>query len=525
LFVNIDEFSEIDRAVEYFAIEYGSQAEWARLLPTAEIEPRWIEPVTTEEKNNMAEEKTYLELSEADGVSHKFYEVIVKDAEVTIRYGRIGDRGQTQTKTYPSADKAKADATKKINEKLRKGYEAAVMGVRQKRPVTRRQIVSNRSTAKQAPVLWKFASGSSAFGIFIDSQRCWVGNQDGRIFVLDGNGQVLNQYRLPDGVKCIVADDDWIYAGCDNGNVYDLSGKVPRVAYEIAPDVDIFWLDIKDGVLGISDAGGRIAIVNHEDESQWMKQSSGSSGWMVRCDEIGVYHGHSNGVTMYDWEDGRSVWQQKTDGAVLFGWQEEGTVYAGTSSNKVYAFTKKGKSSQVYQCDAAVYSCAAAEDGKYVFAGDNYSSIYCFNETGDRLWKLGTGCGSAFSMQFLSDRLYIVTTDGSLAAIDASEAAISAAQAGNIPQAIDIKAPKTEVPLPSATLETATDTGQGVIVECIQDGAKLRIRVVSPGYNSNWNVQFPKDIRQAGGRYLVEELRESARGGFYRTFGDIKKIE
>lgn len=472
----------------------------------------------------MAEEKTYLELSESDGASHKFYEVVVNGTQVSIRYGRIGDQGQTQVKTYPTPEKAKTDANKKVNEKLKKGYEHAVMGVRQKRPVTRRQIVSNRSTALQAPVIWKFASFSPAFGIFIDDSRCWVGNQLGQIFALNHKGQVQNQFRLPDGVKCIVADDSWLYAGCDDGKVYDLTSKVPRVAYEIAPDVDIFWLDIKDGILGVSDAAGNVTTINHEDESQWSRRSGGSYGWMVRCDEIGVYHGHSSGVTMYDWEDGQMIWNQKTRGEVLFGWQEEATIYAGTSNSQVYCFTKKGEVSSVYQCDAPVYSCATAEEGKYVFAGDNCSSIYCFNQAGDRLWKLGTGCGSAFSMQLLGHCLYIVTTDGSLACIDASETAINAAQAGTVPQVINIKAPTAVAAVPSNTLESTSSTSQGVIVECFKQGNQLRIRVVSPGYNDRWNVQFPQDIRSLGARYLVEEVREASRGGFYRAYGDIKKL-
>lgn len=333
-----------------------------------------------------------------------------------------------------------------------------------------------------------------------------------------------NQFRLPDGVKCIVADDGWLYAGCDDGKVYDLTGKIPRVAYEIAPDVDIFWLDIKDAILGVSDAAGNVTTINHEDESQWSRRSGGSYGWMVRCDEIGVYHGHSSGVTMYDWEDGQMIWNQKTRGEVLFGWQEEATVYASTSHSLVYCFTKKGEVNTIYQCDAPVYSCATAQEGKYVFAGDNCSSIYCFNQAGDRLWKLGTGCGSAFSMQLLGDRLYIVTTDGSLACTDASETAIIAAQAGKVPQPINIKAPTAVAAVPSNTLETTSNTRQGVIVECFKEGSKLRIRVVSPGYNSSWKVQFPKDIRTEGARYLVEELREASRGGFYRAYGDIKKL-
>jgi len=474
----------------------------------------------------MGEERTYLELSEGDAGSHKFYEVVVDGKNLTIRYGRIGDKGQTQAKAFANPAAATAEATKKLAEKRKKGYAEAVMGQRKKRTVTRREG-SSQVAAKnvtKAPVIWKFTPGSRAFGIFIDEARCWMGNEAGAIYSLDHDGKVLDQFKLPDGVKCIVADDEWLYAGCDNGKVYDLGGKVPRVAYEIAEDIDIFWLDIKDGVLGVSDESGNVAVFNHEDESQWKKKSSGSSGWMVRCDELGVYHGHSDGVTMYDWEDGKKLWHSKTDGSVLFGWQEESTVFAATTQNIVQRFSKRGKDAKKYQCDATVYSCAAAEDGKYVFAGDNSSAVYCFNEAGERLWKLNTGCGSAFSMQFFKDRLYIVTTDGAFAAIDASEAAITAAKAGTVPEAKAVKAPKGKAAEPSAEVETTSTAGSGVIVECYKEGSKARIRPVSAGYNKKWNVQFPKELREVGAKYVVDELRESASGGFYRAHGAIRKL-
>jgi predicted DNA-binding WGR domain protein len=473
----------------------------------------------------MSETKTYLELSQEEGSAHKFYEVTIDGNDVTIRFGRIGDSGQSKTTAYPTPEKALAEATKKINEKRKKGYEEAIVGVRQKRSITRREIVSNQSTANGAPVLWKFASGASAFGIFINDQRCLVGNQNGQIFNLTPAGTVTQQFKLPNGVKCIVADDDWLYAGCDNGKVYDLNGKVPRVAYEIAEDVDIFWLDIADGILGVSDAAGNITTINHEEESQWSRKSKGSSGWMVRCDEIGVYHGHSAGVTMYDWEDGRVIWDQKISSAVLFGWQEESTVYAGTSDARVCSFTKTGTAGQTYQCDESVYSCATAADGKFVFAGDNYSSIYCFNEQGERLWKLATGCGSAFSMQFHHERLYIVTTTGALACIDVSEIAIASAQAGTVPPVVNVKSPKLDAILPSTTLETTTNISAGVVLQCVKEGSQLRVRIISEGYNLQWNVQFPNELRQEGAKYLVDEVRESARGGFYRAYGDIKSIQ
>ncbi|MFB4269603.1 WGR domain-containing protein [Nonomuraea sp. GTA35] len=227
---------------------------------------------------------TYVELSEDGGGSHKFYEVVVAGTQVTITYGRIGESGQTKVTSFPTEAKARAAAAKKVAEKSRKGYAPAVRGVRRRRAITRRTITSTRSTAQQAPVLWRFNSGASAFGIFVDGERCWVGNQRGDVYTVSHSGTVTGRFRLPDGVKCIVADDFWIYAGCDDGRVYDLSGKVPRSAYEIAADVDIYWLDIHDGVLGVSDRAGRVTAIDYEDEFQWARNSGGDSAWMVRCD-------------------------------------------------------------------------------------------------------------------------------------------------------------------------------------------------------------------------------------------------
>jgi outer membrane protein assembly factor BamB/predicted DNA-binding WGR domain protein len=491
----------------------------------------------------MTQEVTYLELSE--GNSHKFYEVTLNDAQVSIRFGRIGDPGQMQTSSYATPEKAQAEAKKKINEKIRKGYEPAVRGVRQKRAVTRRsslldayaapaphpsgarggrRAAASASPTNRAPVLWKFDSGACAFGIFVSDEACWVGNESGHIYALRHDGSVDVKFRLPDGVKCIVADHDWLYAGCDDGNVYDLGGKAPRRAYHIADNIDIFWLDIFDGVLAVSDDKGAITVINHEDESQWTKHSSGDRGWMARCDEIGVYHGHSKGVTMYDWEDGSQIWHRPTQGEVLFGWQEEATVYACTAHAVIHSFTKKGDPGPIYQCDSAIFSCAAAPDGRLVFAGDNGGAIYCFAETGERLWKLASGCGAALSMQYHRERLYVVTRHGALACIDAGESAVAAAQQGSVPQTVAFHMPnivETEI---ATTVEMTSDASQGVIVECVREGGELRVRVVSEGYHQNWNCQFPKDIRQAGARYVVDEVREAGRGGFYRVYGDIRRL-
>ncbi|MEU3185826.1 WGR domain-containing protein [Streptomyces sp. NPDC006923] len=472
---------------------------------------------------------TYLELSQDGAGAHKFYEVTVEGTAVSVRYGRIGASGQSGTTTFPTEAKARAAAAKKIGEKVRKGYAPAVRGQRAARPVTRREATSAPSTARAvAPVLWRFRTGSAAFGIHIDEDRCWVGNQAGDVYTLSHGGEVLARYALPDGVKCLVADDFWIYAGCDDGTVYDLSSKLPFAAYDIAADVDIFWLDIREGVLNVSDRDGGLTVIDHEDEYQWARKSQGGHGWMVRADDRAVYHGHQRGVTAYEPGGAGELWHTPTAGGVLFGWQEDESVYAGTGRHVVQRLSKAtGSVEATYRADTAVYSCATAPGGRFVFAGDSASSVYCFAADGTRLWKLGTGSGSALSMQYLDEKLYMVTTDGSLVCVDASEAGIAAAQQGTVPATVDVKlAAALPTYTPAATVRTVSSAAVpagGVVVECVREGGRLRVHVVSDGFEPSWNVQFPRGMREPGTRYVVEALHP-AQAGFYRVRGEIRRL-
>ena len=57
-----------------------------------------------------------------EGTSSKFWEISNNNREVTVRYGRIGSNGQTQTKSFTSDAAANTDALRQINAKLTKGY-------------------------------------------------------------------------------------------------------------------------------------------------------------------------------------------------------------------------------------------------------------------------------------------------------------------------------------------------------------------------------------------------------------------
>jgi Ca-activated chloride channel homolog len=75
-----------------------------------------------------------------------------------------------------------------------------------------------------------------------------------------------------------------------------------------------------------------------------------------------------------------------------------------------------------------------------------------------------------------------------------------------------------------ADLETTTSVGDGVLIQCVQDGKKLRARVVSDGYDPNYNVRFPRNIRSEGVLFVVDDVKETAQGGSYIALGKVKRL-
>ncbi len=56
------------------------------------------------------------------GTSAKFWEIALAGNTITVRFGRIGTHGQTQTKIFADDPVAARTAQRLIREKLGKGY-------------------------------------------------------------------------------------------------------------------------------------------------------------------------------------------------------------------------------------------------------------------------------------------------------------------------------------------------------------------------------------------------------------------
>ena len=75
-----------------------------------------------------------------------------------------------------------------------------------------------------------------------------------------------------------------------------------------------------------------------------------------------------------------------------------------------------------------------------------------------------------------------------------------------------------------ADLEETDTIGSGILIQCVKDGSKLRARVVSDGFDPNWNMRFPRGIRDESTLFVVEHVNTAPDGKSYIASGDIKKF-
>ncbi|MEH2026111.1 vWA domain-containing protein [Nostoc sp.] len=79
-------------------------------------------------------------------------------------------------------------------------------------------------------------------------------------------------------------------------------------------------------------------------------------------------------------------------------------------------------------------------------------------------------------------------------------------------------------PASAADLTTTDSVGDSILVQCVKDGSKLRARVVSDGYEPDWNMRFPRSVREEGMLYIVDEVKTAPDGKSYIACGEIKRF-
>eukprot|EP00927_Polykrikos_kofoidii_P016074 TRINITY_DN17212_c0_g1_i1.p1 TRINITY_DN17212_c0_g1~~TRINITY_DN17212_c0_g1_i1.p1 ORF type:complete len:516 (+),score=72.35 TRINITY_DN17212_c0_g1_i1:68-1549(+) len=422
-----------------------------------------------------------------------------------------------------------------------------------KRRKTSASVEEIPDNIEKLPNVFTFTTQSSTrgYGIFVDETRCMMGEESGLVVDVDRDtGEPQRSFQLPEGVKCVVGDGEYLYVGTNGGSIFDLTNGRPRLVAQIENFGQLYWIDIRDGRIAASDNQGHVGLLDCEGEVIW-KVNVGQKqreGWMCRMDESGIYYGAERGVTKYNLR-GKVVWRAAKHIDVAFGMQTNDHVWAiGKVKKNVCPeqalIAKINKKSGIVEAFIQVSdfdSCSVSADGSRVFDGEFNNQATSLPagklphviKWESVLWKGANKIvveGAPFkplSQQALGDRIYAVgERKGAtmFACYDVSKSAISSAAKGVLRTSksrcfdtADVERAE-RVDDGHETQETSSTDGK-VVIQCVKDGGKVRARVVSPGYNASLNCQFPKALRDAGAKFVVDSVDLSPSGDFYRCRG------
>ncbi|BAY24611.1 hypothetical protein NIES2100_44060 [Calothrix sp. NIES-2100] len=166
--------------------------------------------------------------------------------------------------------------------------------------------------------------------------------------------------------------------------------------------------------------------------------------------------------------------------------------------------------------------------------------LYCVREGGKlRIKIMSSGYDATKNVQFprairAEGARYIVegielSTDGSFYRVTGKiNRFAKSGEADNFVAKIHSQAISTtkafKAPASAANLPTTDTINNGILVQCVKDGSKLRARVVADGYEPDWNMRFPRSIREEGMLYVVDEVKVAPDGKSYIACGDIKRF-
>jgi outer membrane protein assembly factor BamB len=377
----------------------------------------------------------------------------------------------------------------------------------------------NKSAQNTLPLLWDYTPANlkgswkiPIWSLMVNQENCWLGNRDGLIIGFNHQGQIINQHQLPLFVSCLIMNDHHFYASCHDGQIYEISGKIPQTVYHLRPntyysDLNIFNINFAQKNIVLIDTYGNLKLLNSQLQVIWENRHQLFRGWFLKSDNNQIYVGHSQGINCYDITKGKILWEIPLNSSVLWGDLLDDYIIIGTSEGQIYQIKKQGdwktketKIKPLCHCSSASYCGIITHDQKIIITSDYQGYIYGFTRQGQLNWKHQIKEGTILELKTWQNLLFAVTTEGTIFAVNIDEI----------------------TPTETSNLSPETSVNKGIILECYQQGKELKVRVVSPGYNPDWKVQFPKKLRQKSARYQVSSITEAKQGGFYRVSGEIK---
>lgn len=275
--------------------------------------------------------------------------------------------------------------------------------------------------------IWKVPIRS----LTINEDSCWFGNRDGLILGLNDEGEIINQYQLTNLISSFLGKENYFYASCDDGQIYDLNGKIPQAVFHLRPntyysDLNIFNLTWAKNNIIMTDTYGQLKLLDAQFKTIWENnQDQLWRSWFLAYQNEKIYVGHSKGVNCYEINKGKLLWQKTMKTSILWGELFNKYIIVGTSGGQIYQINQEGdwkiktaKSKKIAQCQSASYSGIILPEQKLIITSDAQGHLYNFNFQGQLKWQKSIATGAILNLKAWHHLILAVTTEGTIFAFD-----------------------------------------------------------------------------------------------------------
>ncbi|MDR1889028.1 MAG: STM4015 family protein [Zoogloeaceae bacterium] len=182
-----------------------------------------------------------------DSKSRKFWSIEVSGTAFTVNYGKLGTDGQTQTKSFASAEIAQKEANKLVAEKLKKGYvESTENTAKSLKPAAKKYALDYDDNTTDEVLLKKILDDPKLPDIKQLTIGCWSFESGDCQTLIDG--LVANREKIAQVEELFWGDiesEETELSWIEQGNMSALIDALPRLSRLIIKGTNNLKLGVK----------------------------------------------------------------------------------------------------------------------------------------------------------------------------------------------------------------------------------------------------------------------------------------
>jgi len=274
-------------------------------------------------------------------------------------------------------------------------------------------------------LLWKFKTNGriiSSPAVVSSKNTVFVGSYDGYLYCLSRlDGKLLWKFKTDGPIvsdPAVTDDGNTVIFGSNDSYVYavNISGKL-LWKFKTSSEVRSGPVISPDKTIYIGSFDGYLYALSLNGQLKWKFQSSSRISSTPAVDANGnIYFASYDGNVYALTPNKKVIWNIKVMGNIISSpiIGPDSTVYIGALDGNFYAIDSFGMTKWTFTANGGIYGTPLIDDKGNIYVPSKDGNIYAIDENGSLLWKFSTNSEIYSSLNLLNNKLIFGSSDNNL---------------------------------------------------------------------------------------------------------------